>query len=911
LKTESVRVIGEGSLPAGLRSDLAGRGISIADDADVIIDASNSVWDSWSAAKQVESNRPSQWICVVAPEAGSMESAWSHGARVGFAKALGREWSETRTRVIQLHPSLPVELALESVLAELEAGNAVTEVLLSAGDHRRVLELSVEDRPEKGTLPDGQVILVTGGGRGITARVALEFARRAPCTLVLVGRTQAGEEPLDEAVEKKRIKQAIKAEGKRVTPAEVEKQLKPLRSAEEIRQTLVALQAAGAIVDYRTCDLANPDAVMGLVADTEATHGRIDGCIHGAGVEESRLIADKDDKAFHRVFDGKAVGGLALVGCLPTMSWFLSMGSVAGRFGNEGQVDYSAANEAMAQICLLRDRSLHMDWTAWADVGMAVRGGMKTLLEGRGVEMLPADAGAALCVDLVAAGTSGELVVSGGLGGLLPVSGHAWVDGADLDGDDWVVTRTVSVETDAWILDHAIGGIPILPGVAGIELMMAVAELVCPGLPYAGVEDLSFQAPVKLYRGESIRLEIRARALSPGRVRCSLHSERTVKTGNLLRTDHFEGTICLGKGSRVQALPPAFFGDHSLSAEEIYSRFFHGPSFQVLTGARDVSTDGLLADGAVDHSAIAPGLLTDPLVLEAAFQAAGLHSLVVDGVLALPAAIEGLTVNRRFKPGTAIELTVRHRGEVYDVDVVQSGKTIMSLRGFSMIQRGPLPEGERFTPPAEGWPQTSFGSATVAEGQPGLSPTEIAQLRARGTTKRQEERIAGRVAAKRAVQALTGAAPGDIRIESLPSGAPQVRIAGQEGPKVSISHSEGVAIAIARRDGRIGVDLETIEERPASFAREWFTAGEQARYGHNPRALTAAWAAKESVLKALGTGMALHPREVEVVDLSERHLRVVLHGRAHAKHLELGGGDLALALSISGERVLVTAILAA
>ena len=71
-------------------------------------------------------------------------------------------------------------------------------------------------------------------------------------------------------------------------------------------------------------------------------------------------------------------------------AWFVSMGSVAGRFGNPGQVDYAAANEAMAQVCLVRPRSLHVDWTAWADVGMAVRGGMDKLLGERGVEMLPA-----------------------------------------------------------------------------------------------------------------------------------------------------------------------------------------------------------------------------------------------------------------------------------------------------------------------------------------------------------------------------------------------------------------------------------------------------------------------------------------------------------------------------------------
>ena len=58
---------------------------------------------------------------------------------------------------------------------------------------------------------------------------------------------------------------------------------------------------------------------------------------------------------------------------------------MAGRFGNAGQVDYSAANEAVAQVCRVRARSLHVDWTAWDDAGMAVRGGMRSLLTGRGV----------------------------------------------------------------------------------------------------------------------------------------------------------------------------------------------------------------------------------------------------------------------------------------------------------------------------------------------------------------------------------------------------------------------------------------------------------------------------------------------------------------------------------------------
>jgi hypothetical protein len=217
----------------------------------------------------------------------------------------------------------------------------------------------------------------------------------------------------------------------------------------------------------------------------------IHGCIHGAGAEESRLLADKDETAFRRVFNGKALGGIALFSSLPDKAWVLSMGSVAGRFGNAGQVDYSAANEAMAQACILRAKSLHIDWTAWGDVGMAVRGGMQSLLEGRGVELLPAEAGAKLAIDLIDSGTEGELVVSGRLGGLLPCPDHPLVDSADFEGPAWSIRRTLSLESDAWILDHAIDNTPVLPGVIGVELMVAAAQLVHPGQSFAGLTQVT------------------------------------------------------------------------------------------------------------------------------------------------------------------------------------------------------------------------------------------------------------------------------------------------------------------------------------------------------------------------------------------------------------------------------------
>ncbi len=48
-------------------------------------------------------------------------------------------------------------------------------------------------------LDRDSVVLLTGGARGITARIALEFGRRYRCRLELVGRSPApaGEEDAD------------------------------------------------------------------------------------------------------------------------------------------------------------------------------------------------------------------------------------------------------------------------------------------------------------------------------------------------------------------------------------------------------------------------------------------------------------------------------------------------------------------------------------------------------------------------------------------------------------------------------------------------------------------------------------------------------------------------------------------
>jgi 4'-phosphopantetheinyl transferase EntD/NAD(P)-dependent dehydrogenase (short-subunit alcohol dehydrogenase family) len=684
--------------------------------------------------------------------------------------------------------------------------------------------------------------------------------------------------------------------------------MKPLRSADEVRQNIAQLTEAGAEVMFISVDLSDPATIHGALDQIRARWSRIDGVVHGAGAEESRLITDKDEEAFRRIFDGKALGGLALAEALREHTWLVSMGSVAGRFGNPGQVDYAAANEAMARVCLGRPRSLHVDWTAWGDVGMASRGGMDTLLVSRGIELLPAGPGAALLVDMVLEEMWGEKVVAGRLGDMTSACDHPLLDTLRYEGDGVVAERLLSLASDPWIADHAIDGVPVLPGVIGLEMMAAVASRSRPGRTYCGAREVKFSAPVKLYRDDPTRVIVHAEPEGPTTIRCTLSSQRTVKTGRVLTTEHFSALIELRTEVSPEPLPPAIAFDTHISQGEIYQRFFHGPIFQVLESASGITTDGLEGEILVDHTLLSGGLITAPLILEAAFQAAGLHRMVVDGEMALPASIEQVHLLSSPAESAPLWALVRRRGDRYDIDVSSGSAPVMRIRGFEMIATGPLPPEGRFTVPEGGWPAAIIAQASFEAPPSRLPASEESALTARGTPRRQRDRIAGRLAARAAVRELTGAQDHEFSVDNDPLGRPQVDL--PQDVRISITHRSGEALAVATSGGWPGIDVERIEPRAPAFAETWFTPVERLLAGNDPFRQTLIWAAKEAVLKALGTGLRLAASEVEITDIAPGRLSVRLGVAACWRVAHLNGQAPAVRWSRQGDDVIVTAFVA-
>ena len=352
----------------------------------------------------------------------------NHGGVAGLTKCLAFEWPTVQVRVLDVDPEIaPQELA-EQIVAELGESDGPVEVGYCAAGR-------VTSRCEPAPLPSAtsagnarisfgpqSTFLVTGGARGITAKVAEELARQYRCRLIVIGSSPL---PAEESPElaglhtPAEIKAALMQHysGK---PAAVEAAYQRLRKDREIRANLAAIRAAGATVEYHSVDLLDSQAFAQFLSELQARQP-LDGVIHGAGIIEDKLLKDKTPESFERVFRTKVDSARVLAETLNPrqVKVVLLFSSIASRFGNKGQSDYAAANEVLSKLAQQLDRRwpgrvVSIAWGPWASVGMVAD--LEKHLVARGLKLITPDVGARFAVDELSWGGPGpaEVVVAGG-----------------------------------------------------------------------------------------------------------------------------------------------------------------------------------------------------------------------------------------------------------------------------------------------------------------------------------------------------------------------------------------------------------------------------------------------------------------------------------------------------------------
>ena len=356
-----------------------------------------------------------------------------HGPAVGFRglmRTIAREYPEATAKLVEL------DRAALSADATTAATALVTELVTADGHavtlHREGRRLALEPvevplgaLAANGAGPAGDgvaevralgldrdsVLVIVGGARGITARIALSIAAAARCHVELIGRTPlpAGpESPITaDAAGAAAIRAALIASGTLRTPAEIERAVSATLASREVTGTLAKLRDLGASPRYHALDVRDGEAVGALLKDVHAEYGRVDGVLYAAGIIEDKVIAEKTPESFARVYGTKADGARALFAALdnlPTPPRFsVLFGSIAAVFGNRGQSDYASANDALEAIgaewsARSGARCVTLHWGPWAPTA-EIGGGMVTpeLMQAyakRGIALIDPEEGA-------------------------------------------------------------------------------------------------------------------------------------------------------------------------------------------------------------------------------------------------------------------------------------------------------------------------------------------------------------------------------------------------------------------------------------------------------------------------------------------------------------------------------------
>ncbi|WP_284582061.1 SDR family NAD(P)-dependent oxidoreductase [Streptomyces sp. 2P-4] len=405
------------------------------------------------------------------------------GGVAGLVKTLAVEAPAVFCRAVDLAPALDAQAAAALVVDE--ASDAVADTVQVGHDGTRRVGLTVAEQPLRAAATDvpqlgpDDLLVVTGGGRGITAACVVELARQYRPGLLLLGRTPLADEPeWARGVAGSALKGAaaahLKATGEKPTPKRVEQLSGAVVGAREIRATLEEVRAAGSEVEYLAADITDAAATAAALAPYRE---RVTGLVHGAGVLADQLIANKKASEIERVFAPKLAGLRSVAAALPAgaLRHAVLFSSVAGFFGNQGQSDYAMANEVLntwASSFKQRNPQAHitsLNWGAW-ESGM-VSPQVKAIFEERGIVLIPVETGAKMFAEQFSAGRADDVVTV--LGPTTPLSEPE----RPASGAPVTVERSLeALAGDPVIGDHVIGDAAVLPAAVALGWAIGAAE---------------------------------------------------------------------------------------------------------------------------------------------------------------------------------------------------------------------------------------------------------------------------------------------------------------------------------------------------------------------------------------------------------------------------------------------------
>ena len=442
-------------------------------------------------------------------------------------------------------------------------------------------------------LSAGDVVILTGGAKGVTYRIARSLAPFR-VRLVLLGRTE-----LDPASAYGTLQRLSEQEQ---TGQGADEDTARGSAGLDLARNISRLSALGLKVTYYQCDVSSADSVAAVLKKTVREFGRIDGIVHGAGLIRDAFTGYMTPEDFQKVMAVKFTGALHLYQAAKEhgLRFFSVLSSIVAVQGNVGQVNYCAANRAVSTFLSslsAADPGLLAKALLLPPIegtGMADNADVKELMKRKGLSdaFVDADEFAQMfCRELILGapdptwvliartfpavrGTRIEAVMppdgtGPALGGLhferseLPMIDT--VESLNLKDGELVAKRTYTLDSDPWLLDHKPFQFlkhPLVSGIMAIETFLEAGSLLYPQLHALGVRRLKFADILEVPPGmpRAARIVCRRQKNAGREIRCDvdLSSADVSPTGRVLDrwSTNYKGQVILGKGkTNLTSLP--------------------------------------------------------------------------------------------------------------------------------------------------------------------------------------------------------------------------------------------------------------------------------------------------------------------------------------------------------------------
>nr|WP_162306290.1 SDR family NAD(P)-dependent oxidoreductase [Brevibacillus laterosporus] len=281
-------------------------------------------------------------------------------SRVGLYRTLQSEYSQVRSRHMDIERHLEDSILAEQIVSEFFAQSQDVEVCYRDGQRYRayldVIEDEIDIKGQKQVFPHSHVLWITGGTRGLGLLCAKHFVENYGVTRIVL----TGREVLPPREEWELYKEHHSSTAQKI------------RSIEQ-------LERLGAHIQVLSVSLSDEDEVRKSMEHIKLSMGPIGGVIHCAGSVdmENPAFIRKSSETIKKVMEPK-IQGLNVIyqsvkdEPLQFFVLFSSVSAIVPSLGT-GQSDYAMANaymdyfsESVAYSCPI----VSIQWPSWKETGM-------------------------------------------------------------------------------------------------------------------------------------------------------------------------------------------------------------------------------------------------------------------------------------------------------------------------------------------------------------------------------------------------------------------------------------------------------------------------------------------------------------------------------------------------------------